>query len=72
MKNVPDELLDAFRERARRNRRSLQGELLDILHQSVLPSRLTIEDIYERMRRMGLRTGRESASIVREDRDADR
>lgn len=35
IKNVPDELADALRRRARGNHRSLQGELMAILQSSV-------------------------------------
>ncbi len=39
VKNVPEALAAALRRRARRNHRSLQGELLAILHEAVAPER---------------------------------
>ncbi|MEJ8835565.1 FitA-like ribbon-helix-helix domain-containing protein [Ramlibacter sp. AN1133] len=35
IKDVPEELAQALRERAARNHRSLQGELMAIIHQAV-------------------------------------
>ena len=37
IKNVPDELADRLRERAKRNHRSLQGELLSLLEDAFKP-----------------------------------
>lgn len=34
IKNVPDEIADQLRDRARRNHRSLQGEIMSILEQT--------------------------------------
>ena len=39
IKNVPDELAEALRERARRNHRSLQGELMAVLQASIRADR---------------------------------
>jgi plasmid stability protein len=35
IKDVPEEVADALRQRAARNHRSLQGELMAIIHQAV-------------------------------------
>ena len=35
IKNAPDDVVQRLRERARRNHRSLQGELMAILEESV-------------------------------------
>ena len=35
IKNVPDDVADKLRKRAKRNRRSLQGELLHLLEESL-------------------------------------
>jgi plasmid stability protein len=35
IKNAPDDMVERLRERARRNHRSLQGEMLSILEQVV-------------------------------------
>ena len=72
IKNVPDEIAEKLRRRAERQHRSLQGELMSILEQSVneepylSPSQLLAE-----VRTSGLRTPDESARFLREDRDAD-
>ena len=71
IKNVPEELAAQLRERAKRHHRSLQGELLAILEEAVTgsPRRLTLEEAYRRVEELGLRTGPESATMIREDRD---
>ncbi len=70
IKNVPEDLLEALRTRARRNHRSLQGELMAILEESVSPSRgLTPRELLDEVRRSGLATPHEAAAMIREDRD---
>ena len=71
IKNVPDELARRLRQRAARHHRSLQGELMCILEAALGPrERLTPGQLLERVRTLGLRTPRESAAMVRENRDA--
>jgi plasmid stability protein len=71
VKNVSDELAARLRERAARNHRSLQGELLSILEVAAWGSpRLDASDLLERVRALGLRTGREASGMIRGDRDA--
>ncbi len=70
IKNVPEELAEYLRQRAEDNNRSLQGELLTILEESVRPDRLSLAEADERLRKLNLETGDEAASIVRQDRDA--
>ena len=70
VKNVPEETLDRLRERAKRNHRSLQGELLTILDEVLKPGRLTVEELVQRVKASGLRTGDDSTRIIREDRDS--
>ncbi len=70
IKNVPDRIADKLRKRAARHRRSLQGELLVILEESVArDSFLTPGELLAEVKRMGLKTPAESARFVREDRD---
>ncbi|MCH8206551.1 MAG: Arc family DNA-binding protein [Chloroflexi bacterium] len=70
IKKVPEQVVERLRERARHHHRSLQGELLVILEESLSPRRLTVDEAYERLRASGLRTGNEAVRMVREDRDA--
>jgi plasmid stability protein len=70
IKNVPEEVVERLRERAKRNRRSMQGELLVIVEEALTPSRLTISELGERVRQLGLRTGDDATAMIREDRDA--
>ena len=68
--NVPEETMERLRERAQRNHRSLQGELLTILDQVLNPGKLTVEELVQRVRASGLKTGDDSTRIIREDRDS--
>jgi plasmid stability protein len=68
IKNVPDELARRLRERAARNHRSLQGELMAIL-ESVETPRRSVDDVARVVERLGIRTSADSASIVRADRN---
>lgn len=71
IKNVPDELAERLRRRAARHHRSLQGELLAILEESLAsPEHLSPQDVLEHVRNMDLHTPDEAASMIRDDRDA--
>ena len=67
VKNVPIHVAKRLKERAARNHRSLQGELLEIIEEASGP--LTINDIAALAKRLGLRMPSESAQMIREDRD---
>ena len=70
IKNVPDAVVERLRARAARNRRSLQGELLNLIERAAdeLPT-ISARDVYERIRKLKLPTGERSADIIREMRD---
>ena len=70
IKNVSDEVAQRLKQRAARNRRSLQGELLTIVEDAAAAPPDSLREIGELARRLGLHaeTG-ESARMVREDRD---
>lgn len=72
IKNVPDELVARLKERAKRNHRSLQGELMVILEGQAANAAdaRTLRDIHEWNRQMGYSSPSESAEIVRRMRDA--
>ena len=67
VKNVPDELAAKLRERARRNHRSLQGELLAILEG--VEQRPTQDQAAARRLAMSKITPQDSTGIIRELRD---
>jgi plasmid stability protein len=69
IKNVPDGLAQRLRERAERNRRSLQRELLLILEEAATP-KAGPRELLERVRAIGLRTPAESVRLIRGMRDA--
>jgi hypothetical protein len=70
IKNVPDHVVARLRARAARNRRSLQGELLDLIERAAdeLPT-ISARDVFERIRKLNLPGGEKSADIIRELRD---
>ena len=71
IKNVPDEVAAKLRQRAKINHRSLQGELLALLQDSVKPaSKLNARELLQLVRDTGLRTPREATATIRAIRDA--
>jgi plasmid stability protein len=71
VKNVPDGLADKLRERARRNHRSLQGELMAILEEAARgKGSLPFAEADALLKRLDVRTSGDSTVIVREMRDA--
>ena len=70
IKNAPDEVVERLRERARRHHRSLQGELLAIIEAAAREDRpSTPGEVLAEVRRLGLETPSEAASLIRADRD---
>jgi plasmid stability protein len=73
IKNAPDDVVQRLRERAARNHRSLQGELMAIIEDAVkvrLPGRpVNIDEVRARIKALGLNSPNEAAAIVRADRD---
>ena len=70
IKSVPVEVVAKLRERALKHHRSLQGELMAILEDAVKPQRLTLSEVYQRVKESGLRTGDDSTTWIRELRDS--
>lgn len=70
VKNVPDDLIDKLRQRAKRHHRSIQGEVMTILEEAVGPVRLPVDEAEKRLSALDFRTGDESIAWVRELRDA--
>ena len=70
IKNITEDVLDRLRERARIHRRSLQGELVVILEEAVKPKKLTLREVHEEIKKLGLKTDDDSVAIIRELRDS--
>ncbi len=71
VKNVPAKVAENLRQRAARNHRSLQGELMAILEDAARPQ-ISIDELAEKIKALGLKTPAESAAMIRADRDARR
>ncbi|HEX4170951.1 MAG TPA: Arc family DNA-binding protein [Acetobacteraceae bacterium] len=72
IKNAPDEVVQRLRERAARNHRSLQGELMAIIEEAVRPRparHLSVQEVLAEARKLGLPRRDEAAAIIRADRD---
>ncbi len=70
IKNAPDEVARRLRLRAKRNHRSLQGELLAIIEAAALEEgKATPCGILAEVRRLGLKTPSEAVALIRADRD---
>ena len=71
VKRVDDEIAERLRARAKRNHRSLQGELKAILEEAVLrqPARSTMAEAIARLDALGLSTPSEAVRLVREGRE---
>jgi antitoxin FitA len=69
IKNVSEDVADALRERAARNHRSLQGELLHILETAVRPRRFQATELWRRLQGLDFVTTDEATRFIREDRD---
>jgi plasmid stability protein len=71
IKKVSDHLAEEVRKRAARHHRSLQGELISILEETVAQEkRMTPAGFLKGLRALGLKTPSESLKIIRRDRDA--
>ena len=71
VKNVPDQVAAKLRQRAKANNRSLQGELLALLQEAVMPaSKLNARELLQMVRDTGLRAPREATAAIRAIRDA--
>ncbi|OGL44679.1 MAG: hypothetical protein A2161_16160 [Candidatus Schekmanbacteria bacterium RBG_13_48_7] len=70
IKNVPDHIAERLRNRATKNHRSLQGELMAILEEIVTAEQpLTAQEFLASIRLSGLETPDEATKIIRNDRD---
>jgi plasmid stability protein len=72
IKDVPDDELESIRAQAKSNHRSLQGELRRIISEAARRPRqktITLDELAEHGRRLGLSTPDEATRWIREDRD---
>lgn len=71
IKNAPDDIVERVRKRAKQNHRSLQGEVLAILDETTRSvEKISLHEVMERNRAMGLSTPDEATQWIREDRDS--
>jgi len=71
IKNVPDHIAEEVRKRAVRHHRSLQGELVSILEETVTREKETTPlRIWKEIKGLGLKTPSESVKTIRRERNA--
>jgi antitoxin FitA len=70
IKNAPDEIVEKLRKRAKKNHRSLQGEMMLILEEAAnRDDKISIDEFVRRSHALGLTTPDEATQMIREDRD---
>ena len=74
IKNVPAEKVKKLKLRAKRNHRSLQGELMALIDRVTAENEsgeraLSFEEAVNAIKKIALKTPSESARMIREDRD---
>ncbi len=69
IKDVPDGLARALRQRAARNHRSVQGELMSILETALQERPFRARDLVSQIQALGLQTEGDGTAIIRRDRD---
>ena len=71
-KHAPDPVVQRLRERAARNHRSLQGELLAIVERAAMePPSVDLDALRAEIRALGIKTPSDGVEIIRADRDRD-
>jgi antitoxin FitA len=75
IKNVPQDKLERLKARAKQNHRSLQGELLALIDEAIKAEpeqrkTITIDELVENGKRLGLTTADEATQWIRHDRDS--
>lgn len=70
VKNVPDNIVDKLRKRAKSHHRSLQGELMAILEEATQRTLLSVDEAEERLNTLGFKTRDDSMNWIRELRNA--
>ena len=71
IRSVPDDIVRRLKRRAAKHHRSLRRELLAILEEAVRsPDAMTSREVLAEVARLGVRTPRKAAAIIRKDRDA--
>ena len=69
IKEVPDDLAQSLRDRATRNHRSIQGELMHILETAVRTRPFQAAALQRRLHALGFSTAGNAVRTIREDRD---
>ena len=70
LRDLPDSLVRRLKERAESHHRSLEGEIVALLEEVLPGDSLTPEEVFRRVRELGLETPAESATFIRSDRDS--
>lgn len=66
LKGLPDEVHQRLKDRAERNRRSMNSEAITILERALLPRRESADEVIARAEALNRRLGRTFPDIVNE------
>ena len=70
IKSVPEELVEEIRKNAKKNHRSMQGELMTLLEENFRKSRpLSSDKVILNLHQMDIKTASDSTLIIRNDRN---
>lgn len=69
IKHVSEEVVERLHRRAKRNHRSLQGEMLSILENTAMSRRISVDEADKHLRALNFTTGSDSVRMIRKDRD---
>jgi plasmid stability protein len=71
LKNIPEQKLAMLKRRAKEHHRSLQGEMMNLIDEALKAPKatLTMEEVYEKVKALGIKSPGDSTRIIREARD---
>lgn len=68
--DLPKTLINRLASRARKNRRTLEREIVAILAEQLPKRGIGLDALVRRIKKLGIRTPDESVEMIREDRDS--
>lgn len=70
LKNIPPSMINSLRKRAKKHRRSLQGELCTIIEETLeSDKKLSMAEAIKKIKQLKVKTGAESVQIIKTNRN---